>query len=623
MFKSTNFKVPTQEENLFLTYENFEGINISNTPTQITKNESPDMLNMLLDDQGALDSRTGFEAVFDASLGAGQINGFYTYEQTDGTIKYLLHWKTTLYTTLLDGTAPTSIKTGLTDHLTNFFTFNDKCYIMDSTHYFVYDGSTVADVTVNGNNYIPRLTLGRAPAGGGTANENFNLLGAGFNDSFSADGTATAYTLSLAVLDATEVTATVDGATKVEDTDFTVDRTSGVVTFTVAPTAGTNNVVITAYKTITGNADKILKCLSFVIYGGTNDTRIFWARNADFPNYLFRSGLFDPTYAPDLAFVKVGSDAGIIQGFAKQFSSCVILKAPTPNDTTQWSMSYSLAADGTVTFPIIPLTDDIGLVAPRSIQILNGVPTYHSQKGVFQTIGSNVKDERNVIHISEKIDRSYNNQIQALLAETNAHQAAALSVDYDKKYILVVNGRAYVYDYRRSTLDKQIWYIWDNINASCFLEIDDYLYFGSSSIGQIYKFLKSNDVGANSDDGTAINKYWTPRIEDFGVPFRYKSIPNAYLTLKPAITTSANLYTIDDEGEVILQDTIGLTQFSYVYFDYSNFSYITTNFPQILPSRVKLKKVLFSQFKVSNDTNNQSLGILSLNVEYTVNGLAK
>jgi hypothetical protein len=66
---------------------------------------------------------------------------------------------------------------------------------------------------------------------------------------FSGNGTTTTFNLSAPNLDATAVTAKVDGVDKVETTDFTVNRTTGSITFITAPATGTQNIVVTFYKT--------------------------------------------------------------------------------------------------------------------------------------------------------------------------------------------------------------------------------------------------------------------------------------------------------------------------------------------------------------------------------------
>ena len=72
-------------------------------------------------------------------------------------------------------------------------------------------------------------------------------------------------------------------------TDYTVDRTNGIINFTsapgVSPVTGEDNVRITAYRTVSGYADRIKKCTTGILYGvnGAMD-RLFLTGNPDYPN---------------------------------------------------------------------------------------------------------------------------------------------------------------------------------------------------------------------------------------------------------------------------------------------------------------------------------------------------
>lgn len=183
----------------------------------------------------------------------------------------MLSWENDIYT---ERVIPVELQTEISDKQVSFFSMNDKCYILDGINYFEFDGTTVSEVTP----YIPTISISKDPTGGGTSYEDFNLLGSGFKDSFSSDGAATVYQLSRKYLDNTEITAMVANVVKVENTDFTVDRTTGQVTFNTASPTGTNNVIITAYKTQIGFADRIKKCQFHVIFGGSNDSRVSGSR---------------------------------------------------------------------------------------------------------------------------------------------------------------------------------------------------------------------------------------------------------------------------------------------------------------------------------------------------------
>lgn len=67
--------------------EPFRGMNVSESSTQISKSESPDMLNMNIDEKGALNKRNGYERIL--SMGTGPIKGMFVYRKSDGTEKFL------------------------------------------------------------------------------------------------------------------------------------------------------------------------------------------------------------------------------------------------------------------------------------------------------------------------------------------------------------------------------------------------------------------------------------------------------------------------------------------------------------------------------------------------------
>lgn len=598
--------VPSQVP--IISIKNFRGLNQADTPTQIGDSESPDLLNMVLDRQGRLDKRLGYKRVFADPLGAGKINGLYTFRKSDGSKVNLLAHGTSLYTWDTSGGVPVQIYSSKADAPTRFFTFGDKCYIMDGTNFLRYDGTTVT--TVESAAYVPTLTVGRAPAGGGTAFENWNLLGAGFKDSFSGDGTTKIYQLSITGLDATAVTATVGVTAKVETTDFTVNRTTGVVTFITAPATGVaNNVVITAYKTQAGYPDRVKKCLGFEIYGGTNDTRAFLFGNPAFPNVLRRCGLQDPTYWPELAFAQVGSDAGTIKRLVKQFSRCNIIKEPTPNDTTIFSMSFEQDATGAAVFPIIPLNSSIGCTAPDSLQLIENVPTFLSPGGVYGIVGSNVSDERNVVRISDQVQPS-------LMSESGLDNT--VSVDFDNKYFLVVNGNCYVYDYRLQNAadSRPVWYVWNNIPATCFLEVDGLLYFGAGD-GLVYRFLRITEDGAYSDDGEAIDAYWTSKVFSFGDDEHLKIVEKIFFSLNPSVRASADIFYDTDRESVIDEPltTLRVDLLDFNSMDFDNFSFNTSALPQEFSAKVKAKKIVYFQITAKNNRLNESMGILSVGIK--------
>jgi hypothetical protein len=222
----------------------FKGLKISVNNTQIDKENSPDMLNLMFDDRGTLNKRPGKINLF-VNLNGAATTLLSTYKKSTGDIHVFIHG--TKFYKILDLTAGTYELEydGISGTRIRGITYNDLFYFWDGTSQFQYDGATVSIVVGK----IPTITIATPPAGGGTLFEPINFISGGYTQSFSGDNLATVYQLALLNLDDTTVTATVDGVTKVEGVDFTVNRTLGTVTWLVAPpNTQPDNVPITFYK---------------------------------------------------------------------------------------------------------------------------------------------------------------------------------------------------------------------------------------------------------------------------------------------------------------------------------------------------------------------------------------
>jgi hypothetical protein len=580
-----------------LRLEPFKGMDVSGI--QIDNHHSTDMLNFNINEKGALNKRTGYSRIFPTSLGVGKINGMYEFVKGDGTSVFLIAWGTVLYTQV-GNAQPVSIYTGLQNQRVNFFVMNNKCYIMDGANFLVYDGITVSMVTP----YIPVIQISKLPAGGGSANEDFNLLGNKFKDSFSGDNTATVYQMSLSGLDTTIVTAVVGTTTVTEGTGLSVDRVNGKVTFTTAPATGTNNVVITAGKTVSGYPERIKQCSFSIGFGGSNDSRIFISGNSGLSEYVFKCGLYDPGYWQENGFYKYTEK---VMGFSKQYDYLIVERL-----NGKHLISFQITAEGVVSFPSKPINDKVGTIASGSIQIIENNPVSLSRDGVYMITASNVRDERNVTHISQTIDRK-------LLLETGLSNA--LSFDYDKKYWLAINSHVYILDYTQKT-DRNPhgeWFVYDNIPASCFLEMGGFLYFGSSSDGLVYRFKKEYDGTAFNDDGAPINAYWTSKPLTFEAEEMTKYVNMLYFSLKPASKTSVDLFYTSDKKENVLISTgkpIQFNLFDFATLDFANFTFYSSSFPKEVTAKVKAKQITHFQLTIKNNKLDESLTILSMGIDY-------
>lgn len=571
--------------------DRFKGLNVAVDPTQIDTNESPDMLNMYVDTSGALVQRQGYKRVFPTSLGAGKIRGVYDYRKTDGTLVKLLHHDTKLYTWVDDGTAPTLIYSGMSNTgMSHSFTMGNNLYIMDGTNYITFDGTTAVAVV----GYVPLLRVATPPSGGGTALESKNLLTGTFRQSFSGDGTATVYQLTLNNLDATPVVASIDsGITfdKVEMTHFTVNRVTGTLTWLTAPPSGTDNVVVQATQTVSTDTDRIKKATGHFIFSN----RVFvWNGNN-----LYASDTYNAAYFPLSLFNRIGRENEAITGAVVQYDTAIVYKT-----RSIYGMTYF--DDGQrVSFPIKQVNDAIGCSAPQTLQMINNNAVGLTDTGLYELVGGVVKDERNVATQSKRIN-------DILLSEENLDDA--ISIDFSNRYYLALNGRVYLWDYSLPTEAGQRgeWYLWNSIPASTLYQNDQVLYFGSNTDGILYKFADPDDPTGYNDDGVAIQAYWKSKLEDFGAAELYKTVKKLYYTMKPYTSTAVRVFFIDEDGMTQELGRDGLSLFSYENWSYKNFSYVMSRNPREFVYKIKAKKITHLQIVFTNGDINERFGVIGI-----------
>ncbi|OCZ54311.1 hypothetical protein [Dehalobacter sp. TeCB1] len=571
-------------------------------PQRIRDNQSPDMLNMWFKER-ALTKRYGQE-IFWSGL-PGPI--LQVYKKFSGYA--IIHSGTGLYKGDYSTKTTTLLYNSLTASKGSFFVFKNKdtgasiLYYLNGHEYVQYDGTTVTVPT----GYIPLVVTGRAPTGGGNILEQYNRLQPGFKNSFSGNGSATAYTLTLANLDATTVTCTIGGVAKTEGTDFTVNRTTGVVTFTTAPATGTDNVVITAYKTDSAGKAVIMACKYTETFGGNNDSRVFVA--GDTTTYYY-SGLLDPTYFPEDQYNNAGVDDTKITGFGKQYDILAVFK-----EQSLYSVTYSF--DGTdVSFPMVQLSDSVGCDMPNTIQLINDHLVWcNTYSGAQILTSTTLKTEKDINPLSENINGTLQNP--GLLNESLSDLQNASSIDFFGMYWLCVGSKVWAWDYSitpytntGNQYDDQIrlsWFPFDNINANCFFGMNDDLYYGDRTTGQIVHFINNY-----KDFGLSITAYWRSKLLDFSYFDWTKVILELrFGTKSDTYTTITTKYFYDeDDREDSTKDTIA--SFRWDNFHWNLFTWRVIRFARTITKRPKIKNTVYFAVEFSNDIAGHNLSILDL-----------
>ncbi len=610
---------PTSEVNYGIDIP-FLGLNVRDVEMKIRKGQSPAMQNVNLDDRGAIAKRRGQEYLFAESLGTGAINGFYKELFNDN---YIFVHGTTMY--FYDHTTLgfTEVATGLTDAKGRFYSINDVLYYKNGTEFLIIDSSYNAyDVSLAA--HVPVIVVGKSPDGtGGTANEEFNLIGAGFEEWFIGTAGDTEYQLSLTSLDATELMAwkTVTGVWTllVEDTDFTVNRTTGKVTFSIAPGdgGGLNNVKIRAYLTVAGNKEKIYQCLYSELYGGaTNDSRVFTAGNDDYPStYWFTGNTGDtdtsPLYWPENNFNRLGSDVKYIRGWTKLYTKLLAIKEPGGGI---YNLTYNTSG---IEFTVSTVNPTAGCDMPDSIQIIDNFPVFFNTKsGGWIIVSTAEVTEKNVMPISDLVNGS--RYRQGILDEAEADLQACSSYDDGKKYYLCVGSKVWVWDYTSSPFNGSqdlIWFYYTNMNANHWAYIDREVYYGDRTIGQLIRF--KDDL---NDFNAAIDAYWKTSITDFNYPNNLKTFTDMWYSLKPAgeTTTVIEYYTNKKDGYKIENTPVTVETWNWDSWDWDTFSWYSQKFPTKEHRKPKLKNIETLQTKFSNNEVNEDLSILDVTQKATI-----
>lgn len=550
----------------------------------------------------------------------GTIYGYHTRKEDEFGI---VHAGTKLYK--MPQTAedtPEELFEGMNEARSSSWQFGDNLYIIDGKQFLVWDGEEVKAV----EGKIPTLTIAKEPNGGGTDYDALNLIQPKFTELFAGNGSDKAYHLSFSGLDDTEVTAKIlnssgEWVDKKEGTDFTVNRETGVVTFNSAPgnspVSGEDNVSITAARTVEGYADRINKCSIGALFGvnGAAD-RLFLSGNPEYINQDWYSGQNDPTYFPDVGYSVLGTPKSAIMGYSIINNYLATHKDENETDRNVIIRSGDLV-DNEPAFPIKNTMQGPGAIAKHSFAYLGTEPVFLTRLGIYAITPSDISGER------YSQDRSYFMN-GALLDEENLEDACCVA--YNDMYWLCVNGKAYILDSLQNlgttrnepySNRQYACFYRENIPATVMWTKENRLYFGDSD-GRVLEFYNDpKDIESYNDCGEPIHAVWdTPDL--MGSKF-YKNKKFRYLALQltPSASTSVSVYA-QKRGvwSFLKKDEKKVRYFSYEMLTYSKFTYSNDTTSKTLPTKIRLRRLDKTRFRIENNELNEPFGLMRIAVEF-------
>lgn len=572
-------------------YNNFRGVDFSNNNVLLSR--SPNAVNMWKNykDSKCIETRPGMRLLNNFS---NKILGlfFYTINDVEHILIHsgtkLLEW--TNYPNMPAETIELFSAMNIVE--SKSFVYDNILFIVDGINYLEYNGETVSKV----EGTIPITSYIKNPDGSTSVDETtdkdlvyqpVNCLTSLRKNIFKGDGTSDKYYLDSQNLDSASIflmEAEVNNSKLIENIDFTVDRTKGVVTFKTIPSKD-SEVIIIYSKTGKNHKERILNSTLICEF----DNRIFFSGNPNFPNAVFHTELNDPRYIRDTAYYECGLDLAKIKAIIPGNGVLWVLKDIDQNSSSIYYLTPLLDSTYNKIYPSVNGSISLGCVS-CGINFNDDI-VFFSNEGLEGISNSSLYSEQILNHRSSLVDSK-------MIYETGYKDVKL--AEFQGYLLCLINSHIYLADSRQKFQNNNDieyeWYYWELPYEISFIkEYCDNLYLGNND-GNLYI------LDGNSDNDTFINSVWTTPKDDFGYKAYTKTTNKRgnVIYLKNKNNNNIKIDTIVDgilKEKTVISDTNGNAAF-----------------------RIKDKKFKEIQLKISSK---QPFGLFSCTMQGFVAGYIK
>lgn len=470
--------------------------------------------------------------------------------------------------------------------VTDMFYYDSLLFIM-ADKWYTWDGTTFGEASV----YIPTVEIGGEYDGSGAESfEERNLFTDEIIVQRLGDGTNTVFTL---LFDVTAVNSVeVDGVA--QTFTFSSPRTVTITSGTPAD----NSLVDIECELGDDLSSSVLDNTNSVLFGADDGQVFLWGADN---NTVRFSGLSKPTYFAVSAFSYVGTDDYPINDMKPINDRLIAFKTNEAKYT--YAQLNPLYSDNVglnkYSFEFFNVNDKYG--SQSTVEVIEETPISLDggafQRWYYQSVVNNVDPS----NISDRIRDSLE----------NVDLSTAVTFNYKrlKEYWVNIDDIVYIYNY-----GTDVFYMFDNIEATWFIETDDNVYYGTNT-GEIERF----DDSLN-DNGTAILARLELGFTAYGVEDWEKNAFYGWVTLAAKSRTSITVkYATDEDNEATTENFYKkYVLFDYGNIDYGDFSYATNRNPQTNPFKLKIKKFQYIKYIFENEELDEECLLLTWKTKPTM-----
>ena len=357
------------------------------------------------------------------------------------------------------------------------FEFDEKVYILSDVDLYSFDGGVVERV----EGYSPVIAISTDQDGVCELFEAVNMLTPRRRQKFSTDGTNTV--LRLLEKDVEKIVSVKYLGDTISPLKYGFDQASSTIMLDETPSKGENTIEV-EYEAKNSDRAKILNYEKATVFGGGNDTRVFLYGSSDEPSYRRHSelggGVSRADYFPENNFASLSGKVitSIIRHYDRQLIFCLDSAFYSTDELRQDSLGKYYHS-----FPIYALNSEKGHVGANAAILINNEPISVTYDGIYRWVSTSVRDERNAIKISSKVD----GKVLGFLQRRNEFPIRLLDDDINEELWIVSGSEALIYNYALG-----VWYFYEGLDFVTFSRCFDTLLLGNED-GDVFVFEETED----------------------------------------------------------------------------------------------------------------------------------